>query len=145
MVEANSLAKPADSCKGCRKLCSDFKAGNWGLARLVSKENIVPPYRACYSYEKTTDVDIYVIDTGIRTDHQEFGGRAVWGFTAPGAAAWDVDNGYDPDRGNLGHGTFVAGIAMGDTFGVAKTARAVAVKVRYSRQTLDLNVMGISR
>ena len=143
MVEANSLAKQADSCKGCRKLCSDFEAGNWGLARVVSKETLVPPFRACYSYEKTTDVDIYVVDSGIRIEHQEFGGRAVWGFTTPGAAAWDVDNGNDPDRDNTGHGTFVAGIAIGDTFGVAKTARAVAVKVRYGRQTLDFNGIGV--
>lgn len=40
----------------------------------------------------------YVVDTGIRITHQEFQGRAQWGFNA-------VNNGKDTDT--AGHGTYV--------------------------------------
>ncbi|KAG8785602.1 subtilisin-like serine protease [Ceratobasidium sp. 428] len=64
-------------------------------------------------------VDIYIIDTGIYTAHNSFGGRARWGATFGGYANAD---------GN-GHGTHVAGTAVGASYGVATGANVVAVKV----------------
>ncbi|KAG8791154.1 subtilisin-like serine protease [Ceratobasidium sp. 428] len=64
-------------------------------------------------------VDIYVIDTGIYTAHNSFGGRARWGATFGGYANAD---------GN-GHGTHVAGAAVSSGYGVATGASVVAVKV----------------
>ncbi|MGC5413298.1 S8 family serine peptidase, partial [Streptomyces sp. DT225] len=66
-------------------------------------------------------VTAYVIDTGVRTTHEEFGGRAASGFDA-------VDNDDSADDGN-GHGTHVAGTIAGATYGVAKKAKIVAVRV----------------
>ncbi|MBD0744828.1 S8 family peptidase [Streptomyces sp. CBMA152] len=66
-------------------------------------------------------VTAYVIDTGIRTTHREFGGRA--------SSGWDfVDDDADAEDGS-GHGTHVAATLAGATYGVAKRADVVAVRV----------------
>ncbi|QRV88460.1 cuticle-degrading protease [Ceratobasidium sp. AG-Ba] len=64
-------------------------------------------------------VTVFGIDTGILTTHNCFGGRASWGATYGGYASKD---------GN-GHGTHTAGTAVGTTYGVATSAKIVAVKV----------------
>ncbi|WHM36484.1 S8 family peptidase [Streptomyces sp. BPTC-684] len=72
-------------------------------------------------------VTAYVIDTGVRTTHREFGGRADSG--------WDfVDDDADAQDGN-GHGTHVAATLAGATTGVAKNAAVVAVRVLDDRGT----------
>lgn len=63
----------------------------------------------------------YVIDTGVRVSHKDFGGRASSGFDA-------IDNDDNADDGN-GHGTHVAGTIAGEAHGVAKKAKIVAVRV----------------
>jgi len=65
-------------------------------------------------------VSAYVIDTGIRKTHTEFGGRAVHGFDA-------VTMGLSSDDCN-GHGTHVSGRSRA-TYGIAKGVRLVAVRV----------------
>lgn len=66
-------------------------------------------------------VTAYVIDTGVRTTHREFGGRA--------SSGWDfVDDDADAEDGS-GHGTHVAATLAGATYGVAKRADVVAVRV----------------
>jgi subtilisin family serine protease len=75
------------------------------------------------AYHPTGDgsgVTAYVIDTGIRLSHHEFGGRAASGFDA-------VDGGPADDCN--GHGTHVAGTIGGKTYGVAKAVQLVAVRV----------------
>ena len=62
----------------------------------------------------------YVVDTGINVKHQEFGGRASLAFNA-------VNNTDHVDR--IGHGNHVAGTIGGATFGVAKKASLLSVKV----------------
>ena len=57
----------------------------------------------------------YIIDTGVRFTHTQFGGRAVTGYDA-------VDGGSADDCN--GHGTHVAGTVGGSTYGVAKGVRA---------------------
>jgi cerevisin len=57
---------------------------------------------------------------GINIQHADFESRAIWGYTAPQGDA-DVD-------GN-GHGTHVASTIAGKTYGIAKKANVIAVKV----------------
>ncbi|WP_411757224.1 S8 family peptidase [Streptomyces venezuelae] len=91
----------------------------WGLDRIDQRRL---PLSTTYTYRTTAPgVSIYIIDTGLRTTHAEFGGRASVGIDTVG----DGRNGDDCN----GHGTHVGGIAAGKTYGVAKQARPVAVRV----------------
>lgn len=66
-------------------------------------------------------VTTYVIDTGVRFSHQEFGGRATSGP--------DFVDGDDDASDCLGNGTALAGVAAGETYGVAKESAIVGVRV----------------
>jgi subtilisin family serine protease len=91
----------------------------WGLDRIGERDR---PLDLTYSYTSTgSGVNAYIIDTGIRRTHTQFGGRAVFGFDAVGGG----QNGNDCN----GHGTHVAGTVGGLTYGVAKAVRLFAVRV----------------
>ncbi|UNO43824.1 S8 family peptidase [Streptomyces sp. MST-110588] len=99
---------------------------SWGLDRL-DRRNL--PLDRSYTWPKSAGkgVTVYVIDTGVRTTHRDFGGRATSG--------WDfVDDDRDARDGN-GHGTHVAATVAGRAYGVAKQARVVAVRVLDNRGT----------
>jgi subtilisin family serine protease len=90
----------------------------WGLDRIDQR---ALPLSNGYTYTSTgTGVTAYVIDTGIRLNHADFGGRARSGYDA-------VDGGSADDCN--GHGTHVAGTLGGATYGVAKNVALVAVRV----------------
>ncbi len=91
---------------------------SWGLDR-IDQRNL--PLNNSYTYPTTASgVRAYVIDTGIRFTHNDFGGRAVTGF--------DAIDGGSADDGH-GHGTHVAGTVGGTSFGVAKGVTLVGVRV----------------
>ncbi|MBA3567189.1 MAG: S8 family peptidase [Actinobacteria bacterium] len=90
----------------------------WGLDRIDQRSSSLS---GTFTYTKTgSGVKAYIIDTGIRFDHSQFGGRAESGFDA-------VDGGTADDCN--GHGTHVAGTVGGMTYGVAKGVTLVAVRV----------------
>jgi len=96
----------------------------WGLDRIDQRNR---PLSATYTYNWTgSGVRAYVIDTGIRTTHTQFGGRASNVFDAFGGTGADCN----------GHGTHVSGTIGGSTYGVAKSAMLRGVRV------LDCNGSG---
>lgn len=97
---------------------------NWGLSRIshhllsssLSRKSF--PYFPSFSGNNVT---VYVIDTGINVNHADLHpDRVRWGTTVPK---------NDQNDDGHGHGTHVSGIIAGQTFGVAKNALLVAVKV----------------
>jgi subtilisin family serine protease len=91
---------------------------SYGLDR-IDQRNL--PLDNSYTYARTaSEVRAYIVDTGIRTSHADFGGRAVSGFDAVDGGAADDCN---------GHGTHVAGTVGGTAHGVAKGVQLVAVRV----------------
>ncbi|GEB53314.1 MULTISPECIES: S8 family peptidase [Streptomyces] len=92
----------------------------WGLDR-IDQEKTAGDGKYTYPDTAGKGVTAYVIDTGVRTGHKDFGGRATSGYDA-------VDGDQDAQDGN-GHGTHVAATVAGKTYGVAKKADVVAVRV----------------
>jgi subtilisin family serine protease len=91
---------------------------SWGLDR-IDQRNL--PLNNSYTYPTTASgVRAYIIDTGIRFSHSDFGGRAVSGYDA-------IDGGSADDCN--GHGTHVAGTTGGSSYGVAKGVTLVGVRV----------------
>ncbi|HSM34936.1 MAG TPA: S8 family peptidase [Longimicrobiales bacterium] len=98
-------------------IAGDQIAPPWGLDRIDQRGADLD---GVYGYDLSgAGVTAYVVDTGIRTTHQEFAGRARPGFDAFGGDAGDCN----------GHGTHVAGTIGGTTYGVAKDVDLVAVRV----------------
>jgi subtilisin family serine protease len=101
------------------RLITTQSGATWGLDRIDQR---ALPLTGTYSYDTTAaNVHAYIIDTGIRTTHVDFGGRASVGTDTVG----DGRNGQDCN----GHGTHVSGTVGGATFGVAKGVSLVAVRV----------------
>ncbi|KAL5479482.1 hypothetical protein EMCRGX_G023009 [Ephydatia muelleri] len=100
--------------------CTLQTVATWGIVRTTYR-NL--PTIAEYSYETDggNGVNVYIIDTGIETTHPDFEGRAKWGV--------DFVDDPSPMTDLHGHGTHVAGTVMSNTYGVAKKATAIAVRV----------------
>jgi subtilisin family serine protease len=92
---------------------------SWGLDRI---DQAGLPLDDSYTYGSSgTGVTAYIVDTGILTTHEDFGGRAVSGI--------DTVDGDDDATDCSGHGTHVAGTVGGAEHGVAKDVSLVAVRV----------------
>lgn len=107
-------------------IAEDFSGGSWGLARVIRRS---PPWHTdrlqfpvntfFRCLRDGAGVDFYVIDSGVRTTHAEFGGRAttVYEYYSSGGVGDDY-----------GHGTAVAGCATGATVGLARASNIFSFK-----------------
>ncbi|KAL1925467.1 uncharacterized protein VTP21DRAFT_350 [Calcarisporiella thermophila] len=91
----------------------------WNLVRISHRATTSPTQDYVYDSRGGEGTTVYVIDTGIHIQHPEFEGRATWGAT--------FTTGGDGDP--HGHGTHVAGIVGSKTYGVAKKANLISVRV----------------
>ena len=103
---------------GVMRVVTTQSGAPWGLDRIDQR---ALPLSGTFTYTATgSGVKAYIIDTGIRFSHQQFGGRATSGVD-------QIDGGSADDC--HGHGTHVAGTVGGSTYGVAKSVSLVAVRV----------------
>jgi subtilisin family serine protease len=124
MTEAQALKLSKDPAvayveqeRKMEALATQSPTPSWGLDRIDQRDL---PLNNAYSYTNDgSGVTAYIIDTGIRTTHSAFGGRASWGTNTTG-------DGNNTDCN--GHGTHVAGTVGGAPYGVAKSVK-LAVKV----------------
>lgn len=113
---ASPSATPTASC-GSPVPSGTQGCAPWGLDRLDSH---TLPLDTQYTPAGTgLGVKAYIVDTGVLTSHSEFTGRTVTGYSAIGGTPADCH----------GHGTHVAGTVAGTTYGVAKLATIVPVRV----------------
>ncbi|GII03627.1 S8 family peptidase [Planobispora takensis] len=92
---------------------------SWGLDR-VDQRNL--PLDGAYTPPNNgSGVRAYIIDTGIRIGHTDFGGRA-----SSGRDVYDNDNDVSDCNG---HGTHVSGTVGGTQYGIAKGVSLVGVRV----------------
>ncbi|WP_406183432.1 S8 family serine peptidase [Streptomyces sp. NBC_01006] len=94
-------------------------SSTWGLDRIDQKE--LPLDNTFTTQGNGAGVTAYILDTGIDYAHTEFGGRATFGYDAIGDGRLGADC--------QGHGTHVAGTVAGKTYGVARKANLVSVRV----------------
>ena len=92
---------------------------SWGLDRIDQKSL---PLNSSFTYaSKGLGVDAYIVDTGINATHTEFTGRLSSGYSA-------ISDGRGSADCN-GHGSHVAGTTAGTTYGIAKAATLIPVRV----------------
>jgi subtilisin family serine protease len=113
-VEQNQIARALQTCT---EGTPNPPTGLWGLSR-VSYPGIQNPARPVL-YSLSQGADVYIMDTGLNYNHNEFSGRASFVFDATGEGAGD---------GN-GHGTHCGGTAAGVQYGISKGATLFDVKV----------------
>jgi len=104
---------------GYVELSATQTGATWGLDRIDQRDR---PLNGTYVYDPlAANVRAYIIDSGIRTGHTQFGTRLLSGYSA-------INDGRGTNDCN-GHGTHVAGTVGGTTWGVAKQVRLVPVRV----------------
>ncbi|KAK1069359.1 hypothetical protein LTR74_004925 [Friedmanniomyces endolithicus] len=121
--EATSIAKATPLKRQSSHGYDTRPNAPWGLQRISTASTVSGSAKAMdYTYSYASNglgqgADIYIVDTGVYTEHNAFGGRAIM--------VWSHNNDTtDSD----GHGTHVAGTAAGEVLGVASNANILSIK-----------------
>lgn len=104
----------------------DSDPDDWGGSGVDYQAALDRTYRASSDGD---GVDVFVVDTGIRSDHPELAGRVRRDADFAGGLHRRVGDTVEPDADCNGHGTHVAGTIAGLRTGVAPGAHVVPVKV----------------
>jgi len=103
------------------------KVKSWGLDRIDDRSGLDNSYNPPAG--GGNGVHVYVLDTGIRTTHDDFGGRAIPTIDCVGNRCVVCNGGANCAQDKNGHGTHCAGTVGGSQSGVAKNAILHGVKV----------------
>lgn len=116
----SGLARYVHPVRPVRMFTVQKNPPSWGLDR-IDQRNLPLDARFAYPNESGAGVWAFVIDTGIDVSHSEFRGRSRQGFTSidDGQGTFDCE----------GHGTHVAGTIAGSTYGTARNATVIPVRV----------------
>jgi len=97
----------------------NVEAATWGLTRIGADTRV----------RSGAGVTVFVLDTGVRTTHQEFTGRGSPALDMSSGAPVECKGDLSCAKDKQGHGTHCAGSAVGKTFGVAPSAALGSIKV----------------
>jgi len=97
----------------------DVEAATWGLNRIGADRRV----------RTGAGATVFVLDTGVRSSHREFGGRAASALDMTSGGLKECNGDANCARDAQGHGTHCAGSAGGASFGVAPEAAVRSVKV----------------
>merc|ERR1719188_1706851 len=98
---------------------ADVEAATWGLNRIGADQRD----------KSGSSATVFVLDTGVRTTHNDFGGRAASGADVTSGSLVECNGNLGCAADNQGHGTHCAGTAVGESYGVAPSAQVRSIKV----------------
>ncbi|MFS0894502.1 S8 family peptidase [Microbacterium sp. 179-I 3D3 NHS] len=119
-IAADPRVSSVEQVQRVHALAEQVSPPDWGADR-IDQRDLPLNQRFAYPDSAGEGVNVYVVDSGIRRTHAEFAGRIRPGFDA-------LTTGGDASDCN-GHGTHVAGTAVGSTYGIAKKATVYPVKI----------------
>jgi subtilisin family serine protease len=119
LKRSTGLGRSAGSKLASNSCDTQKNVPSWGISRVSqTKLPLDDTYR--YTDGEGANVNVYVLDTGVKVTHVEFQGRATFGYNAGGGVIkTDTD----------GHGTHVAGTIASQHYGVCKECNIISVKV----------------
>jgi subtilisin family serine protease len=121
-IRANPSVEYVEPVQVMRAIATQAPTPSWGLDR-IDQANL--PLNNSFTYPTGGGaVNVYIIDTGLLTTHNDFAGRVGLSSNhiqpTGGSPAW---------TDCAGHGTHVSGTIAGTTYGILKTATVHAVRV----------------
>jgi len=122
MQQAKGVAKyvePDSQVDAIPEIEAAPEAATWGLNRIGADQR----------NRQGSGATVFVLDTGVRTTHNDFTGRASPGADVGSGSLVECNGDLDCAADMQGHGTHCAGTAGGDTYGVAPSAQISSVKV----------------